>query len=194
MPKHSRASLRMTGIVMTPTSHLTLIQNLSTKQNHSWAGKRPAPTGPRAAALPAPPKPKAPPPKPVDPSAMEVLGLAPPSRPPPPLPPINPVQATRPPPPAAPSNVPPPRVRWPVLSSRCLYQAKFFIRDREHRKRRRTHLSSGSRRGLDIEFTFGFPSVVYTRTHFSHCIAVDEDRWQVELLVSLHIGLAHGAS
>lgn len=88
---------------MTPTSHLILIYNLSQKQNHSSASGRPVPTGPRAAVPPVPPKPKPPPPKPVDPSAMEVLGLAPPSRPPPP--PANPVQATRPPPPG-PSNAP----------------------------------------------------------------------------------------
>lgn len=89
---------------MTPTSHLMLIYNLSLKQNHPLASGRPVPTGPRAAVPPAPPKPKPPPPKPIDPSAMEVLGLAPPSRPPPP--PANPVQATRPPPPG-PSNAPP---------------------------------------------------------------------------------------
>lgn len=76
-----------------------------TKQNHSSAIHRPTPTGPRAAVPPpAPPRPKPPAQRPVDPSAMEVLGLAPPSRPPPP--PANPAQATRPPAPG-PSNAPP---------------------------------------------------------------------------------------
>ncbi|KUI73266.1 Helicase SEN1 [Cytospora mali] len=56
----------------------------SANLNRGPDGSMPIPSGPRAGiAPPGGPRPKPPPPKPVDPSAMEVLGLAPPSRPPP---------------------------------------------------------------------------------------------------------------
>ncbi|KAJ0123384.1 tRNA-splicing endonuclease [Diaporthe amygdali] len=93
------------------------------RPNHSSASNRPIPTGPKAAIVPpAPTRPK-PPPKPVDPSAMEVLGLAPPSRPPPP--PANPAQSSRPPAPTAgPSNAPPRGPRPPKKKKDPFIQRK----------------------------------------------------------------------
>lgn len=62
------------------------IPGLSYGASNQGPAGRPIPTGPRAAMNQPPPrpKPKPQPAKAVDPSAMEVLGLAPPSRPPPP--------------------------------------------------------------------------------------------------------------
>ncbi|ROV94898.1 hypothetical protein VSDG_07052 [Cytospora chrysosperma] len=70
--------------------------------NRGPVGSGSIPSGPKATFTPpGGPRSRPPPPKPVDPSAMEVLGLAPPSRPPPR--PTNTVPTHRP-PPSGPSN------------------------------------------------------------------------------------------